>query len=58
MFPVKGDQTKKDPVTVNMFPMDVKYKQGVGVIDINNRSYKFNWESDSVLNENTWNVSF
>ncbi|NQY78695.1 MAG: hypothetical protein HRT47_00090 [Candidatus Caenarcaniphilales bacterium] len=58
MFPSEGDASKAQDIKVNMFPMDVQYKQGVGVIDISNRSYKFNWESDSVLDANTWNISF
>ncbi len=58
MFPSEGDANQVQEIKINMFPMDVKYKQGVGVIDIDNRSYKFNWESDSVLDENTWNISF
>lgn len=58
MFPSDGDASQTQDIKVNMFPMDIQYKQGVGVIDISNRSYKFNWESDSVLDENTWNISF
>ena len=57
---VAVDGKDKNPIltNVNMFPMDVQYKQGVGIIDIGNKTYKFNWESDSVLDANTWNISF
>ena len=56
-YPI-GDDTKTKPASVNLFPMNIEYRQGVGIIDMDRTSYKFNWESDSVLNESTWNISF
>lgn len=49
-------------ILINLFPLDVAYKQGVGILRINTRSYKFNWESDSI-NKNSdgntiWNIAF
>jgi len=52
----------KIDLLINLFPMDIAYRQGVGILRINNRSYKFNWESDSVSKtpdgNMLWNVSF
>jgi hypothetical protein len=66
--PIKPKRVKsvykgpKIDILINLFPMDVAYKQGVGILRINTRSYKFNWESDSI-NKNSdgntiWNISF
>ena len=52
----------KIDILINLFPMDVVYKQGVGILRINTRSYKFNWESDSVSKKADgsiiWNIAF
>ena len=66
--PIKPKRVKsvykgpKIDILINLFPMDVAYKQGVGILRINTRSYKFNWESDSIKKNsdgNTiWNISF
>lgn len=52
----------KIDLLINLFPMDIAYRQGVGILRINNRSYKFNWESDSVSKSPDgnmlWNISF
>lgn len=58
----KSYKGPKLDLLINLFPMDTAYRQGVGIMRINNRSYKFNWESDSV-NKNVegnsvWNISF
>ncbi|MFZ4084731.1 MAG: hypothetical protein ACOYK1_04235 [Vampirovibrionia bacterium] len=66
--PIKPKRVKsvykgpKVDILINLFPMDVAYKQGVGILRINTRSYKFNWESDSI-NKNSdgntvWNIAF
>lgn len=66
--PIKPKRVKsvykgpKVDMLINLFPMDVAYKQGVGILRINTRSYKFNWESDSI-NKNSdgntiWNIAF
>lgn len=66
--PIKPKRVKsvykgpKIDILINLFPMDVAYKQGVGILRINTRSYKFNWESDSI-NKNSdgntiWNIAF
>lgn len=66
--PIKPKRVKsvykgpKVDILINLFPMDVTYKQGVGILRINTRSYKFNWESDSI-NKNSdgntiWNIAF
>jgi hypothetical protein len=66
--PIKPKRVKsvykgpKIDILINLFPMDLAYKQGVGILRINTRSYKFNWESDSI-NKNSdgntiWNIAF
>jgi hypothetical protein len=66
--PIKPKRVKavykgpKVDILINLFPMDTRYKQGVGILRINTRSYKFNWESDSI-NKNSdgntiWNLAF
>lgn len=66
--PIKNKRVKpvykgpKIDILINLFPMDVAYRQGVGILRINTRSYKFNWESDSTSKNAdgniVWNIAF
>ncbi len=66
--PIKNKRVKpvykgpKIDILINLFPMDVAYRQGVGILRINTRSYKFNWESDSTSQNAEgnviWNLAF
>ena len=65
--PIKNKRVKsaykgpKIDILINLFPMDVAYRQGVGILRINTRSYKFNWESDSMSKNSdgntVWNIA-
>jgi hypothetical protein len=65
--PIKNKRVKsaykgpKIDILINLFPMDVAYRQGVGILRINTRSYKFNWASDSMSKNSdgntVWNIA-